>query len=158
MQLCWPCYPCASSCCPHWSNFLCVTNFPKVKLPYGYVKKNKRITHNSSRGKFCGFYGLIRTQSNSTNQEKVKCAVEPRYNEPLCNDVLGTTNDLLYPSNGKNICKSTWKPGCIDHVLPVPPLAFRYIRVPLYQTVDITCCLLPMFVLASNSMQNWSQS
>ena len=27
--------------------------------------------------------------------------VEPRYNEPLYNEVLGITNDILYPSNRK---------------------------------------------------------
>ena len=27
--------------------------------------------------------------------------VEPRYNEPLYNEVLGITNDFLYPSNSK---------------------------------------------------------
>ena len=27
--------------------------------------------------------------------------MEPRYNEPLYNEVLGITNDFLYPSNGK---------------------------------------------------------
>ena len=30
--------------------------------------------------------------------------VEPRYNEPLYNDVLGITNDFLYPSDSK-ICE-----------------------------------------------------
>ena len=27
--------------------------------------------------------------------------VEPRYNEPLYNEVLGITNDFFYPSNNK---------------------------------------------------------
>ena len=27
--------------------------------------------------------------------------VEPRYNEPLCNEVLDITNDFLDPSNSK---------------------------------------------------------
>ena len=55
MQLHLPFYPWATSSCPRGSNFLCVTDFPKVKLPrgnfHGYVKKNKRIAHDSSRGK-----------------------------------------------------------------------------------------------------------
>ena len=67
-------YPWVNGCCPRGSNFLCATDFPRVKLPsgnfHGYVKKNKRISHGSSRG---NFYGLIRTQSGSTNHEKVKC-------------------------------------------------------------------------------------
>ena len=30
------------------------------------------------------------------------CAtVEPRFNEPLCNEVLGITNDIFQPSNSK---------------------------------------------------------
>ena len=28
----------------------------------------------------------------------------------------------------------------------------------IYQTVDITCCLLAVFVLASNPTRNWAQS
>ena len=52
---------------------LCVTDFPKINLPlgnfHGYVNNNKRITNDSSRGKF---YGLIRAQIGSTNHEKVK--------------------------------------------------------------------------------------
>ena len=46
----------------------------KVKLPrgniYGYLQNNKRIPHDSSWGKF---YGLMRNQSCSANQDKVKC-------------------------------------------------------------------------------------
>ena len=42
----------------------------------GYVKKNKRITHDSSRPR--KFYGLIRTQSGSTNHEKVKYTKQSR--------------------------------------------------------------------------------
>ena len=30
-----------------------------------------------------------------------KDTVEPRYNEPVYNDVLAITNDFLYPSNSK---------------------------------------------------------
>ena len=67
-------------CCPRGNNFLCVPDFPKVKLPrgnfHGYVKKNKRITHDSSRPR--KFYGLIRTQSGSTNHEKVKYTKQSR--------------------------------------------------------------------------------
>ena len=33
--------------------------------------------------------------------------VEPRYNEPLYNEVLGVTNDFLYPSNSKIYEKKT---------------------------------------------------
>lgn len=54
------------NCCPHRSNFLWVTNFPKVKVSC-IRQKDKRITHHGSRCKFYGFYGLIRTQSGATN-------------------------------------------------------------------------------------------
>ena len=33
--------------------------------------------------------------------------VEPRFTEPLCNKVLGLTNDILRPSNGKIYKKRT---------------------------------------------------
>ena len=32
---------------------------------------------------------------------KNKTTVEPRYSEPLYNEVFGITNDFLYPSNSK---------------------------------------------------------
>ena len=57
-----PFHPWANDCCPRGRNFLCVTDFPKVKIAWenfhGYIEKNKRITHDndSSPGKF---YGLI---------------------------------------------------------------------------------------------------
>ena len=34
--------------------------------------------------------------------------VEPRYNEPLYNEVLGITNDILYLSNRKIYGKEPW--------------------------------------------------
>ena len=58
---------------------MCTTDFPKVKLPrgsfHGYIKKNKRITHDSFRGKF---YESIKSQSGSTNYEKVKCTKQQK--------------------------------------------------------------------------------
>ena len=47
----------------------------------GYVKKNKRITYDSSWGKF---YGLNKTQSGSTNHEKVKIYTKSREAYPGC--------------------------------------------------------------------------
>ena len=65
------------------ATFLCVTDFSKVKLTrgsfQGYIKKNKRITHDSSRGKF---YGSIKIQSGSTNYER-KWNVPSRRNHGL---------------------------------------------------------------------------
>ena len=34
-------------------------------------------------------------------QGKNKCTVEPRFNEPLYNEVLDLANDFLYPYNSK---------------------------------------------------------
>ena len=52
--------------------------------------------------------------------------MEPRYNDPLYNEVLGIINDVLYPSNSK-ICKKNlniMKPGYFEQILPVRwPLA-----------------------------------
>ena len=52
--------------------------------------------------------------------------MKPRYNDPLYNEVLGITNDVLYPSNSK-ICKKNLnitKPRFFEQILPIPwPLA-----------------------------------
>ena len=48
-----PFYPWVTSSCPWGSNFLCdrlSQGLPRGNF-HGYVKKNKRITHDSSRGK-----------------------------------------------------------------------------------------------------------
>ena len=50
------------------------------------------------------------------------CTVEPRYNEPLYNEVLGITNEFLSPIlivryMKKNLEKK--KPWYSEHVLPV---------------------------------------
>ena len=37
----------------------------------------------------------------TTSLKYLLSTVEPRYNEPLYNEVLGAKNDFLYPSNGK---------------------------------------------------------
>ena len=56
------------------------------------------------------------------------CTVEPRYNEPLDNEVLVTTNDFLYLSSRKNIfTKSRYSEPIFSS-----PLALRYFEVPLY--------------------------
>ena len=59
--------------------------------------------------------------------------VEPRYNEPLYNEVLRMTNDFLYPRNSKIDEKeprynetSSWRTNFAS------PLALRYVEVPLY--------------------------
>ena len=58
--------------------------------------------------------------------------VKPRFNEPLYNEVLGMTNDFLYPSNSEIYEKepghnktSLWR-TCFASQLALP-----YIEVPL---------------------------
>ena len=59
--------------------------------------------------------------------------VEPRFTEPLYNEVLGITNDFLYPSNSKIYERG---PRCNETLLWrsyfASPLALRYFEVPLY--------------------------
>ena len=48
--------------------------------------------------------------------------VEPRFNEPLYNEFLGPTNDILRPSSGKIYEKNLemTKPLYSEHILSVP--------------------------------------
>ena len=48
--------------------------------------------------------------------------MEPQYNDPLYNEVLGITNDVLYPSNSKIYKKNLniTKPRYFEQILPVP--------------------------------------
>ena len=48
--------------------------------------------------------------------------MEPPYNEPLYNEVLGITNDFLYPTNSKYVEKhlDITKPRYSEQILPVP--------------------------------------
>ena len=48
--------------------------------------------------------------------------VEPPYNEPLHNEVLGITSDFLYPSNSKIMKKNLdiTKPRHCEQIFPVP--------------------------------------
>ena len=58
---------------------------------------------------------------------------EPRYNEPLYNDVLDITNDFLYPSNSKIYEKEPrYNETSLERTNFGSPLALRYIEVPLY--------------------------
>ena len=51
-------------------------------------------------------------------------AVEPRYNEPLYNEVLGITNDFLFPGNEPSLQRTLTRFAS--------PLTLRYKEVPLY--------------------------
>ena len=63
---------------------------------------------------------------------------EPRYNEPLYNEVLGTTNDFLYPRNSKIYEKELlYNDTSLQRTRFASPLAFRYIEVPLDMDLDI---------------------
>ena len=55
--------------------------------------------------------------------EKGNVTVEPRYKEPLFNEVLGVTNDFLYPSISKIYETETvgiTKPRYGEQILPSP--------------------------------------
>lgn len=51
-------------------------------------------------------------------------AVEPRYNEPLFNEVFGITNDFRFPGNEPSLQRTLTRFAS--------PLALRYREVPLY--------------------------
>ena len=53
---------------------------------------------------------------------RLRHTVEPRYNEPLYDEVLGITNDLLHPSNS-NVYVN--EPRCNETLLSVADQAFR---------------------------------
>ena len=64
----------------------------------------------------------IQIQADSYTKQN-RYTVEPQYNEPLYNTVLGITNSFLYPSNSKpwkttSICLR--KPRHSEQILPVP--------------------------------------
>ena len=64
--------------------------------------------------------------------------VEPPYNKPLYNKVLGITNDFLYsrPSNSKTYGKvPRYLKTSLLQTNFVSPLALHYIVVPLYYTL-----------------------
>ena len=59
--------------------------------------------------------------------------VEPRYNEPLCNEVLRMTNDFLYPSNSKIDEKEPrYNETSSKRTNFASPLALRYAEGSLY--------------------------
>ena len=58
--------------------------------------------------------------------------VAPRFNEPLCNNVLGLTNDIPRPSNSKIYGKEPrYNETSFKWTYFASPLAHRYIEVPL---------------------------
>ena len=71
-------------------------------------------------------------QQKCKNVFAVVHTVKPRFKEPLCNEVLGITNDFLYPSNGEIYEK---EPRYIETSLEgrhfASPLALRDVEVPL---------------------------
>ena len=110
-------YPWANCCGPWGRNFWCLTDFPKVKLPrgnfHGDGKKNKRITHDSSRGKF---YGLNKTQSGSTLQ------ITRKWNVP------GGRNHVLFTCYVRLDAKSYAKVEHSAGFWALPWMFFRILR------------------------------
>lgn len=70
--------------------------------------------------------------------------VEPPYNEPLYNDVLGTMNDFLYPSHSKIYEKDpryNKLPRYREQILPVPwPWLYRGSTVSTSTQASIVKC------------------
>ena len=66
--------PMVNSVCPRARTFLCVTAFPRPKLPlgyfHGYIKKNKRTSHDSS---WTEKFGLSAPWGGLTNH-KAECS------------------------------------------------------------------------------------
>ena len=61
------------------------------------------------------------------------CTVEPRCNEPLFNEVLDVTNDLLCHSNSKIYEKEPrYNKISLWRTYFASPLGLSYIEVPLY--------------------------
>ena len=48
-----------------------------------------------------GSLDLNRGPAGNMVEKKLTCTVEPRFNQRLCNEVNGTTNYILRPSNRK---------------------------------------------------------
>ena len=69
---------------------------------------------------------------------RFRYTVEPRYNEPLYNQVLGITNDFPYPSNSKMYEKEPRynHETSVERANFTSPLALRYIEVLLYVHVS----------------------
>ena len=69
--------------------------------------------------------------------QKTLYTVKPRYNEPLCNEVLGVTNNFLYHSNSKMHEKEPlsiiiMKPRYSEQILPGP---WPFVRSRFYCTI-----------------------
>ena len=69
--------------------------------------------------------------------------MEPRYNEPLYNEVLRMTNDFLYPSNSKIDEKEPrYNETSLKRTNFASPLVLRHVEVPLYKLRTQFLCLL----------------
>ena len=73
--------------------------------------------------------------------EKLKghAKMEPRYNEPIYNEVLGITKDFLYPSNSKIYeTEPRYNKTLPQRTNFASPLALRYIEGSLYMMTKTT--------------------
>ena len=70
-------------------------HLPPVKyyLPNGY--ETCLINYRSSCPKYCLQSDIDCDKMSFLVLSQVKDTVEPRFNEPLCNEVLGITNDIF---------------------------------------------------------------
>ena len=69
-------------------------------------------------------------EGESDSLSKVTNTVEPRYNEPLYNKVLGIAPDYLYPSKSKITCME--KNLNVRNIIFCQFLPLHNIEVPLY--------------------------
>ena len=83
--------------------------------------------------------------------------VEPRYKEPLYNEVLDITNDFLYPSNSK-ICEK--EPQCNETSLyseRILPLPWRPLIISRYHCINtLKFCPLCIFYCVSLTSVFWN--
>ena len=75
--------------------------------------------------------------------------VEPRYNEPLYNEILGTTKNFLYSSNSMEKNLDLMSPRVSEQILPVPwPVVISRFHCIVWsgnQTVVKSCISLYLF-------------
>ena len=84
---------------------------------------------------------------------RFRYTVEPRYNETLYNEVLGITNDFLYPNNSK-IYEKVPRYGGTSIQRTVKGLAKRvkevcYIEISLYRLRELVFAFISLTILTA---------
>ena len=94
-----------------------------------------------------------RDWQNVSAKTRFRYTVEPRCNEPLYNEVLGITNDFLYPNNSKMYAKEP-RYGGTSIQRTVKGLAKRvkevcYIEVSLYRLRELVFAFISLTILTA---------